>query len=252
MSDRPREKAICLYAGDFSETSQVAHFLARDSGVVHLLAKGSKRPKSAAGGRLDLLAEGELVFIPPRADGMGTLVEFAQFISHVRLRRRLADLNTALYMLEVTRMLLAEGDPHPRAFDLLSAALGRLDRDNAPTQAVLAYFQWRLLRQVGLLGEMDRCVGCGGDIGPRQACFTSRDGGLLCQDCQNARTEKRRVSGQALAGVRALRAMDRQRGGQLTVEQALAVNDLLAYHISYQSGKTPKMLRHIRPAPTRR
>jgi len=247
MADRPREKAICLYVTDFSETSQVAHLLARESGVVHLLAKGSKRPKSAAGGRLDLLEEGEVVFIPARGEGMGTLAEFTPRTHHSALRRRLADLNAALYMVEVTRMLLAEGDPHPAVHDLLSAALARLDRDEAPTQAVLAYFQWRLLRHVGILGEMDHCVGCGEQVGSGSAWFTSKEGGLLCRKCQNAWTEKRRLGHDALAGIGALRAMDDRKKASLTGEQAAAVNDLLAYHIAYQFGKAPRMLRHVRP-----
>ena len=246
MSDRPREPAICLYVIDFSETSQVAHLLGRDSGVVHLLAKGSKRPKSASGGRLDLLEEGELVFIPTRAEGLGTLVEFSPSTHHMAVRRRRDALDAALYMLEVTRMLLAEADPHPAAFDLLSAALTRLEKPDAPTQAVLAFFQWRLLRQVGLLGEMDACVSCGRPAESRVV-FSSRQGGFLCGQCRGAAEESRAVAAPALAGVAALRAMDRRRPATLAEDQAAAVNELLAYHLSYQLGKSPRMLRHVRP-----
>jgi len=249
MADRPREPAICVQASDFSETSQVAQFLTRGCGIVHVLAKGSKRAKSPTGGRLDLLAEGELVFIPPRREGLGTLVEFTPATLHSPLRRRLAELNAALYMVEIVRMLLAEADPHPRAFDLLSAALGRLEREDAPVQAVLAYFQWRLLSQVGLLGEMSVCVGCGGQVG-RRAQFTSKEGGLLCRNCEGSWTEKRLVGPNALAGIQALRAMNAgsPRRVVLTEVQAAAVNELLGYHIGYQAGRPPRMLRHVRPA----
>ncbi len=245
MADRAREPAICLQAIDFSETSQVVHLLTRDAGVVHLLAKGSKRPKSRIG-RLDLLAEGEAVYIPPRGEKMGTLTEFAHKTSHNPLRRRLARLNAAIYMVEITRMLLAEADPHPPVFDLLVAALARLDREDAPPQAVLAYFQWRTLRHVGLLGEMDRCVGCGAAIPTVPAYFTSGEGGLLCRDCEPGQTEKWALTHKAHIGILALRAMDRRQPARLDEDGAAAVNDLLAYHISYQLGKAPKMLRHVR------
>jgi len=247
MADRPRDKAICLFATDFSETSQVLHFLTRDSGVVHLLAKGARRAKSATGGAVDLLAEGELVYIPSRREALGTLVEFREETNHSALRKRLADLNAALYMLEITRMLLAEGDPHPPVYDLLAAALGRLDRPGAPTAPVLAYFQWRLLAHVGLLGDLDRCLNCGGPLDRKQTYFTSREGGLLCRGCHGAWSEKRPVSAAALDGIAALSAMARRRPATLTDEQAAAVTDLLSYHLSYQLGRTPKMLRYIRP-----
>jgi DNA repair protein RecO (recombination protein O) len=247
VAERLRENAICLYATDFSETSQVVHMLGRETGVVHLLAKGAKRAKSKTGGRIDLLAEGELVFTAPRGDALGTLIEFAEQTSHSGLRTRLAPLNAALYMLEVTHLLLAEQDPHPKVFDLLSAAMRRLENPDAPTQAVLAYFQWRLLRNVGLLGDMEACVGCGEPVAGGPAFFTSREGGLLCRNCQGAWTEKHALTRTAQAGLTSLRNVERGRREPLGEPAAAAVNELLAYHITYQLGKPPAMLRHIRP-----
>lgn len=251
MADRQRDNAICLYVTDFSETSQVAHFLTRAGGVAHLLAKGTKRAKSMTGGAIDLLAEGDLVYIPGRGDAMGTLVEFAEQTNHSAMRRRLASLSAGLYMLEVTHLLLAEADPHERVFDLLSAALRRLDDAEAPVQAVLAFFQWRLLRHVGLLGRMDACVSCGRVAESRGLHFSSSEGGLLCRNCEAARTEKLAVSPQAMAGVRALLATDGPIGHgprpPLGEAQASAVNELLAYHISYQRGRPLRTLRYVRP-----
>ncbi len=247
MAERPRDRAICLYATDFSETSQVVHLLTREHGVVHLLAKGSKRATSATGGRIDLLSTGEVVFIPSRSESLGTLTEFTEATNHSPLRKRLAALNGALYMVEITRMLLAEGDPYPPVFDLLAAALDRLDKPEAPVAAVLAYFQWRLLGHVGLLGEMSHCLNCGRPLDRRRTYFTSREGGMLCRECEGGWTEKRHVSGDALAAVAALTAMQQRRPATLSEPQALAVLDLLTYHLSYQLGRTPRMFRYIHP-----
>lgn len=245
MADRQRDNAICLYVIDFSETSQVAHFLTRAAGVVHLLAKGARRAKSKTGGAIDLLGEGDLVFIPGRGEAMGTLVEFTEQTNHSPLRRRLEAVSAALYMLEVTHLLLAEADPHEKVYDLLSAALRRLDQPDAPAQAVLAFFQWRLLRHVGLLGAMDACASCGQPVGRGEVHFSSREGGLLCRACEAARTEKFPLSPAALAALEALRAIDRGRRTALAETHAAAVNKLLAYHISYQLAKPLKTLRYI-------
>ena len=59
---RYHQRAICLRAIDFSETSQVLTLLTRDEGKVRLMAKGTKRPKSKTGGAIDLLAEGTVVY----------------------------------------------------------------------------------------------------------------------------------------------------------------------------------------------
>jgi len=252
---RHREPAICIRSIDYSETSQVLGFFARDTGVVTLLAKGSKRAKSKSGGAIDLLCEGEVVFLLPPSGAMGTLVEFTETAPHLDLRADANRLNAALYMIELAGSLLAESDPHPGAFDLLHNALARLGAADAPVAAVLAYFQWRMLRHVGLLGQLRACMACGRAVAPggREAYFSSLRGGLLCRACEGAEAEKYRLDADALAGL-ALLAAAAAGGGRtqtgaggraaLPEPQASAVNRLLAYHAAHQLGKPLKMARH--------
>jgi len=245
------ESAICLRRADFSETSQVVHFLTRGRGVVHLLAKGSKRSKSKSGGAIDLMSEGDLVFIASRRDSLGTLTEFHETVSHGPIRKRADHLNAGLYLTELAGEMLAESDPHPEVFDLLHNALGRLGADDAPVQAVVAYFQWRLLRHVGLLGDMTMCGSCGSPLtvqgakGGRDVYFSSSQGGLLCGECEGAADEKLRVDAPALAGMAALTAVEAGTKVALPDKQARSVNRILAYHISRQIGKRLKMSRYV-------
>ena len=227
--------------------------------MVRLIAKGAKRPKSKTGGAIDLLAEGDLVFSTGRGESLGTLMEFSESISRGPLRRDAGRLSAALYAIELTGAMLAEGDPLPEAFDLLRRVLARLTEPDAPAPAVLAYFQWRLLRHVGLLGELSACVSCGRDVGaasgraPRDVYFSSSLGGLLCGGCEIAQQEKCRVDSATLAGLAALSAVRSGTRVPLPDAQAHAVNRLLAYHVTCQIGKPPKMARHvIPPAPHRR
>ena len=247
---RQRESAISIRATDYSETSQVVHFLTRGWGAVRLIAKGTKRPKSKSGGAIDLLAEGNLVFTARSGLSLGTLVEFTETAPRTELRKDPARLNAALYMIELAGEMLAEADPHPKAFDLLHRALARLGQPDAPVAAVLAYFQWRLLRHVGLLGELSNCVSCGravagGRRGPRDVHFSSALGGLLCGGCEAAVAEKFRVDGASLAALAALAAVEAGTKVSLPDKQADAVNRLLAYHARHQIGKQLKMARHV-------
>ena len=137
---RYRENAICLRTTDFSETSQVVQFLTRGQGVVRLLAKGTKRPKSKSGGMIDLLAEGELIYSHSGRETLGTLMEFAETVPHTDLRADGRRLNVALFALEAAGEMLAEGDVHAEVFDLLHHTLIRLGQPDAPLEAVLAYW----------------------------------------------------------------------------------------------------------------
>jgi DNA repair protein RecO (recombination protein O) len=235
---------------DFSETSQVVHFLAREGGVVKLLAKGSKRAKSKSGGAIDLLSEGDLLYSTSGTGTLGTLMEFAETTAHNDLRKNAAALNAALYMMELAGMMLAEADPHREVFDLLHSGLARLARAGAAVEQILAYFQWRLLKHVGLLGELDACVSCGqatqkaaGTAGTGMF-FSSRNGGFLCSACSGQATDKYPVEPGTLEGLEALVAAHAGKRVRLSVAQANAVNRLLFYHISQQLGKTPRMARH--------
>lgn len=244
---RRRTAAICLRAGDFSETSQVVGFLSREDGRVDVLAKGAKRPKSSTGGPIDVLAEGELVYIPSAGGALGTLVEFAETAARAGLRRDSRRLNAALYMVELAGAMLGEADPHPGFFDLLHNALDRLARGRPQVGAVLAYFQWRALRQVGLLGEFARCVGCGREMaraGRKDVHFSSIQGGLLCGGCEASAEEKYRLDGAALGGLAALAAAEAGKKVRLSDTQAAAVNGMLAYHVACQIGRPMKMARH--------
>ena len=242
---KQRTPAICLRTSDYSETSQVVLFFTREAGAVRMLAKGAKRSKSTTGGAIDLLAEGELVFIAPREGSLGTLTEFAESSVHLGLRRCAVCLNAALYMVELVGALMGEGDPHPEAFDLLHNALSRLDQPDAPALAVLAYFQWRLLRHAGLLGRFEQCVACGAKIsGEWEAYFSSQLGGLLCPQCEVSEGEKYRLAEGELAALKALSAAAAGRRVHLPDKQARAVNRLLAYHVQNQLGRAMKMARH--------
>ena len=244
-----REQVICIRTTDYSETSQVVRFLTRGAGIVSVIAKGSKRPKSKSGGALDLLSEGQMVFSQPASGAMGTLFEFSETVSHLPLRVEAGRLDRALYMIELTGLLLGEGDPHPDAFDLLHNALGRLGDADAPLGAVLAYFQWRMLRHAGLLGQLNRCAECNvpldGKASGRGSYFSSTRGGPLCASCGCSVDEETSVSDAAISGLAGIEAARGRKGVSLSDAEVIGVDRLLSYHASYQLGKPLRMARYV-------
>lgn len=238
------DSAICIRSIDYSETSQVLAFLTRANGLVRLMAKGSKRAKSKSGGTVDLFAEGRCVFAGLGKQGLGTLMEFAETVTHTPLRNELARLHVGLYMLELCGSLVAEGDAHPEVFDLLHNALARLEQPDALPAAVLAYFQWRLTRHVGLLGDLSVCGSCGASVATGRVYFSSSAGGLLCRNCEGPVVEKYAVSPAALAGLVTLAAAEAGKRPKMPEDQADAVNALLSYHIRYQLGKPLRTARY--------
>ncbi|MBT3278795.1 MAG: DNA repair protein RecO [Phycisphaerales bacterium] len=244
-------KAICLRAWDYSETSQILALLTRESGVVRVIAKGIKRPKSKSGGMVDLLAEGNMVYSQKNVSSLGTLVEFRESISRAALRRQGKSLAAGIYAVELAGEMLAEHDPHPDVYDLLSGTLRRLEGEACPVQAVLAWYQWRLLRFVGLLGGLTHCCACEEDVSHfahhAGVFFSSRLGGLLCDGCEADEAEKHHVAPVALGAIASLLANEQGQRASLGETQAGQVNRLLHYHIVHQLGKALRSARYVLP-----
>ncbi len=244
-------KGICLRAWDYSETSQILALLTHETGVVRLIAKGIKRPKSKTGGMIDLLAEGDVVYSQKNVDSLGTLVEFRESVSRAALRRNAKSLAAAVYAVELAGEMLAEHDPHPEVYDLLSGTLRRLEDEHCPTQAVLAWYQWRLLRFVGLLGGLTQCCVCGEAVSEFAShtgvYFSSRLGGLLCDGCEGAEAEKSHVAPMTLGAIASLVATEQGQRSALGEPQAGQLNRLLHYHITHQISKPLRSGRYVLP-----
>ncbi|MHC4782578.1 MAG: DNA repair protein RecO, partial [Planctomycetota bacterium] len=98
-----KDKAICLRAVNYSETSQVVTLFTRDHGKVAAMARGSRRRKSSFDGALEVFSFGEVMFIIKESGGqLATLTEFSQQPRFRMLSQNLNALNAALFAAELT------------------------------------------------------------------------------------------------------------------------------------------------------
>ena len=242
--------AICLDVRDYSETSQIIHLFTLNDGAVSLIAKGAKRKKSKSGGAIDLFFEGEVVYIQKKSGTLGTLVEFSETVSHSSLRSDIRRLYTAMYAIELVNKLIADNDPHPRVFSLLSNALLRLGDSDAPLTAVLAYFMKQVLVRVGLLGEIEKCVDCFKDLcvmdNPvENAFYAEQVGGLLCSVCARQERNKVMVKKTALEGLGVVRSAETGRGSVMSKSAAFSTVVFLDQIVTNNLGRRLRMSKHI-------
>ena len=73
-----KDTAICIRTTDYSETSQIVTLFTKAAGKISAIAKGSKRPKSAFDGPLEVLSYGRIVFSDSNREKLATLTEFQQ------------------------------------------------------------------------------------------------------------------------------------------------------------------------------
>jgi len=180
-----RTPALVLRKFEYGETSQVLHLLTRDRGRVHVLAKGSLKPRSAFLGPLDVLECGE-ARIYPRKEGLSILGGFQRTTAFPGVRRDLARLEAAFAALEVLSDASREEHADPALHDLAISWLRGLETC-PPGRAPLALlrFDMRALAVLGLAPVLGACVLCGAGLaGEKPPLLSPARGGALCWGCR--------------------------------------------------------------------
>ena len=216
------EQAICLRRYDFSESSLVLRLFCRESGVMGLLAKGIKKPRSPFDGGVDLLERGEAgILLSQRSVAavlgkdsftesgipLGLLISWSQQDWRPKLRKSWRAVAVGCYLAEVCIRVIPEGVPEADIFDELDGALSRLDalatdHVHALTD-VLVRFLRTLLIHSGYFPTLDRCCATGWPIRPGEpAWYSPTAGGLLNRDAESAFPDKIRLDDATLAVLR--------------------------------------------------
>jgi len=242
-----KDRAVCLRAVDYSETSQIVTLFGRESGKVRAIAKGSKRPKSAFDGPLEPLSFGAIVFSGARKDKLATLTEFQPQPVRGELRRNLAALQSALLAAELLDSLTEEYDPHPALFDhflefLQDIEEGRAGPERRDLLVRLILFQLVLLHEVGLRPTLNTCVNCRRPAAAdrRESYFSPTANGVVCRDCEMNFPDKIRLSPQA-----AYCLADLGRVAQADPATLDEIEHILIRHFTHILGHPPKTAAHI-------
>jgi DNA repair protein RecO (recombination protein O) len=183
-----RDQALCLRRFPYSESSLVVRLLTREHGRVHLLARGTYRPRSRTFAILDLFDTLDLSWTQHPRRELGELVEGQIARRRQAIPGSLAAFRAGTSMLELAHLGSLPGQRDRPLFDLLSSSLDRLqDRFLAP-ELTLVLFELGFLALHGLAPALERCAACGGEAAateraPSRAAFSAGAGGRLCSGC---------------------------------------------------------------------
>ncbi|MBN1509110.1 MAG: DNA repair protein RecO [Sedimentisphaerales bacterium] len=245
-----KDCAVCIRASDYSETSQVVTLFARQSGKVRAIAKGSKRPKSAFDGPIEVLSLGDIVFSAVHKDTLATLTEFQAQPTRGGLRRTLFSLHSALFAAELLDSLTDDLDPHPALFDHFAQLLQDMDNQELISERRdvlirLILFQRVLLGETGVHPVLHTCANCRRPLAAdwREGYFSSAANGLICRDCEMSFPDKVRF------GIEALHTLsDLKQIAQVDEKTLDEIEHLMIHHFTHLLGRSPKLAKHILPA----
>lgn len=150
ISDEP---AFVLHRYDWSESSLILDVFTRHHGRIALVAKGAKRPSSSF--RPVLLPLQPLQLSYGGESEVRTLKSAEWVGGHVMPTGEA--LLSGYYLNELLLLLLARDDPHPALFDIYANVVRVLASEHDEVlQSALRTFELLLLREIGLLPQLDR------------------------------------------------------------------------------------------------
>jgi DNA repair protein RecO (recombination protein O) len=230
-----KTEAVVLRSIRFGEADRVLHLYSSTRGRIGAIAKGSRRPRSRFGGRLEPFFKLDLVLYEGRGE-LATVTSASTLAGHRRLRESGPALQAAARACDAVLRLLDAAEPNPPAYNLLCRYLALLDGDGDGRSAVPAAdlatslaFRLKLALAAGFAPELAACARCG--EGDALSGFSGSAGGVVCAACEGGAFELSDEAHEFMVEALGRPLADAPHAGERALRQVeRAVSDVLEHH----------------------
>ncbi len=153
MAPELKAHGIILRVRPYSETSLIVHWLTKEAGLQHTLAKGARRSNSAMRGKIDIFFEADFSMHHRPEAGLHYLKELLPTETHPHLR----NINALSHMAYASMLIeqnVERETPVSTLFSLLQHHIQAL-RIGPPTPWRLLAFEWKFLEESGLAPQLE-------------------------------------------------------------------------------------------------
>jgi DNA repair protein RecO (recombination protein O) len=239
-----RTEAIVLRLLDYGESDRIVTFCTAEFGKLRGIAKGARRSQRRFANALEPFACSNLLFSRRSPDGLA-LIESSDVICHFPgIRAELEKTLSASYLMDLTDHFLMDEKKNEEIYRLLRGFL-QLFESSPVTEALLRFFEIRLLKISGYDPLLDHCLICKKPLHNQTAYrFRPADGGVTCGDCRGDCPD---AVAAAVGTIRTLilgRDMEVDRLGRLLLNEPSASESriLLSRFLKHILGREPKSL----------
>ncbi|HBB15639.1 MAG TPA: DNA repair protein RecO [Syntrophus sp. (in: bacteria)] len=237
-----RTEAIVLRLLDYGESDRIVTFYTAGFGKLRGIAKGARRSRKRFANALEPFSCSQILFSSRGPDSLA-LIEGSDVIAHFpAIRADLEKTLSASYLIDLTDRFTLEDKKNEALFSLLHGFL-KIIETGPVTEAILRFFEIRLLKLSGYDPLLDHCLICKAPLEKEQTYrFKAADGGLTCMAC---RPDSQGAIPVSLGTIRTLllgREMEIDRLGRLLLSDRSAdeSRQLLAHFIRHILGRELK------------
>ena len=177
-----KSEAIILRTAKMGETSKRLTLYSRRNGILKLVAKGARGPKSRMGGTLEPLNLVEVVFYEKESRDMQFLSQATILYAPKKLLKDAERTVMAMVCAELIDRLESAQNPNAAIFGLLRATVEAFDRLEIDGRIILFAFQMQLLRFLGFAPDFSQCTVCRKSES-EQWKFHIEEAKLYCKEC---------------------------------------------------------------------
>lgn len=190
--------SLVLHSFDYGETSRIVRLATREAGVLSVIARGARRPKSPFGPAIDLFTSGVAHVRAHPSRDLHTLAGFDTTRSRSELAGSLQRFTAASAIAELC-LRFGREDESGRVHDGATAVLDEIGVASPGDVAAIALAgAWRVVAELGFTPSLDQCASCHVDLAPEAAVtFDHRAGGALCATCARAGRHGRQLPADA-------------------------------------------------------
>ncbi|MGZ5342674.1 MAG: DNA repair protein RecO [Solirubrobacterales bacterium] len=178
-----KTEAVVLRSIRYGEADRIVHLYTAARGRMSAIAKGSRRPKSRFGGRLEPFFRLDLMLHEGRSD-LATVTGASTVEGYSRLRSNGSRIGAGARACDAVLRLLDGEEANRPAYNLLCTYLGLLDAGDpaaAEPRTALAY-RAKLTLAAGFAPELAACARCG--EAEHLTSFSGAAGGVVCSSCE--------------------------------------------------------------------
>jgi len=235
-------EGIIVNEKPYSETSKLLTILSKELGVITVLAKGAKRPKSSLAGVTTKLVYGYF-HILYKEDKLSILNEVDVINPLINIKKDLTKISYLTYLCELTSQVMKQ-HVSKELFDLLKYGILQIERGFNPMM-ITNILEIKYLYFLGVEPNFNMCAVCGDKTSI--ITLSPTKGGYVCKSCY---TNEKIVSNKTIKLIRLLNYIDISKITKMEIEDKviLEVNEFIDNYYDKYTGlylKTKSFLNNI-------
>jgi len=194
MRSSHRTTAIIFNSIDYGESDRIITFYTSDFGKLKGIAKGARRSQKRFLNALEPFSFSQIIFSKRESNSLVLIENCDTSNHHTGIRENLDKTLVSSYIIELTDKFTHEGKKDTDLFQLLQRFLYIIDTEHI-SEALIRFFEIRLLKLSGYEPILDRCMHCNKPVSHTETYqFVPSKGGIKCKTCHQNGLESFPVS----------------------------------------------------------